>query len=178
MSRRRASSKFIGQRSFSGSTVGSSNALYPTKSSSHSLSKCPTMNRRKRGRRQNLVLIGFASEPSCATLLTDDLELFLGLLDHGYDLRELGETVPQAPHVFSALKDWFNDPIDLGDGSVDARLKGSWRKRTGVSCSTECFNLPSTSSRRAIGTSSVIKIHEWEPRRSDAGRRAARQQPE
>ena len=43
-----------------------------------------------------------------ATLLTEDLDAFRGLLDSGYDLCDFDDALPRALHVLSALEHWFS----------------------------------------------------------------------
>jgi hypothetical protein len=67
-----------------------------------------------------------------AILLTEDLDSFLGLLDYGYDVRELGETPSHAQRLFSTLKDWLGAQVVRHSDEVAARLKSfvaetNWR---------------------------------------------------
>jgi hypothetical protein len=65
-------------------------------------------------------------------LLTRDLDSFLGLLDHGYDLHDFGETPSQAQQLFSAVKAWFSAQGAPRSDQLEARLRGfvaaaNWR---------------------------------------------------
>src|SRR5260370_29665695 len=59
-----------------------------------------------------------------AVLLTEDLDSFLELQDHGYDLRDFGETPSHAQQLFSALKDWFSSQAAPRSDPLEARLQG------------------------------------------------------
>ncbi|MBV9203774.1 MAG: hypothetical protein JOY83_29375 [Alphaproteobacteria bacterium] len=67
-----------------------------------------------------------------ATLLTDDLDSFLELLDHGYEVQNFGMTVGRAQHLFSTIKDWLSAQKASSVDQIDAQLQGfaaetNWR---------------------------------------------------
>jgi hypothetical protein len=57
------------------------------------------------------------------TLLTEDLDTFLGLLDCGYDLIEFGEVAPQAQDVLFALKRWLDEQAPVRYDAIEERLR-------------------------------------------------------
>jgi len=57
------------------------------------------------------------------TLLTEDLDAFLGLLGSGYDLRDFDAAMPQARHVLSALEDWLRARRVLWSDHLDELVK-------------------------------------------------------
>jgi hypothetical protein len=67
-----------------------------------------------------------------AILLTEDPYPFLGLLDHGYDLREFGETLSQAQHLFSMFEHWLSTQGAPTSEQVEPRIQAfvaetNWR---------------------------------------------------
>jgi len=65
-------------------------------------------------------------------LLTDDLDSFLELLDHGYEVQDFGVTVSRAQHLFSTIEDWLSGQAASTLDQIDARLQGfatetNWR---------------------------------------------------
>ncbi len=57
-----------------------------------------------------------------AILLTEDPYPFLGLLDHGYDLQEFGETLSHAQHLFSMFEHWLSAQGAPTSDQVETRL--------------------------------------------------------
>jgi hypothetical protein len=67
-----------------------------------------------------------------ATLLTDDLDSFLELLDQGYEVQDFGATVSRAQHLFSMIEEWLSAKPAPTFDQIDARLQAfaaetNWR---------------------------------------------------
>jgi hypothetical protein len=67
-----------------------------------------------------------------AILLTEDLDSFLEMLDHGYDVQDFGETLSHAQLLFLAIENSLRAQDVLTSDQMEARLQGfvaatNWR---------------------------------------------------